>query len=150
MLRCPLRPPRGCSVPTLPRCHTHSSIPPGAVAAAFLFTVALFAHGAARHVDGRSHCHDGACALSPSQAMLSYMWLSVLIGAPSRPLPSGRAQAARWSQILTIDNKTTVHGRTPFQPRYDGTDRWLQRVLTIKTRPPQSHLNGNIITTEFR
>ena len=53
-------------------------------------------------------------------------------------------------QILTIDNKTTVHGRTPFQPRYDGTDRWLQRVLTIRTRPPQSHLNGNIITTEFR
>ena len=44
MLRCPLRPPRGCSVPTLPRCHTHSSIPPGAVVAAFLFTVALFAH----------------------------------------------------------------------------------------------------------
>ena len=28
---------------------------------------------AARNVDGRSHCHDGACGLSPSQAMLSYM-----------------------------------------------------------------------------
>ena len=53
-------------------------------------------------------------------------------------------------QILTIDNKTTVHGRTPFQPRYDGTDRWLQRVLTIKTKPHKNHLDDNIITTEFR
>jgi len=52
-------------------------------------------------------------------------------------------------QLLTIDNKTTVHGRKPFQARYDGTDRWLQRVLSIKPLPPQSHLDGNIITTQF-
>jgi hypothetical protein len=53
-------------------------------------------------------------------------------------------------ELLTINNQTTVHGRKPFQARYDGTDRWLQRVLSIIPMPPPSHLDGNIITTEFR
>ena len=30
--------------------------------------------------------------------------------------------------VLFIDNLTTVHGRLPFTPRYDGTDRWIKRV----------------------
>jgi hypothetical protein len=32
--------------------------------------------------------------------------------------------------ILIIDNLRTVHGRKPFKPRYDGTDRWL-RALSV-------------------
>lgn len=31
-------------------------------------------------------------------------------------------------QILVVDNDACVHGRVPFTPRYDGTDRWLLRV----------------------
>lgn len=31
--------------------------------------------------------------------------------------------------VLVVDNNTTVHGREPFDARYDGTDRWLKRVL---------------------
>lgn len=31
--------------------------------------------------------------------------------------------------ILIVNNFLTVHGRPPFQPRYDGKDRWLQRLL---------------------
>ena len=27
-----------------------------------------------------------------------------------------------------VDNRTAVHGRSPFTPRYDGYDRWLQRT----------------------
>lgn len=30
--------------------------------------------------------------------------------------------------LLIMDNHTVVHGRTAFIPRFDGTDRWLQRV----------------------
>jgi hypothetical protein len=30
--------------------------------------------------------------------------------------------------ILFIDNYKAVHGRKPFNPRYDGTDRWLKRI----------------------
>lgn len=30
--------------------------------------------------------------------------------------------------VLIIDNHRAVHGRLPFQARYDGTDRWLKRV----------------------
>ncbi|WP_067710595.1 TauD/TfdA family dioxygenase [Nocardia yamanashiensis] len=31
-------------------------------------------------------------------------------------------------EILLVDNDVVVHGRVPFTPRYDGTDRWLKRV----------------------
>jgi L-asparagine oxygenase len=30
--------------------------------------------------------------------------------------------------MAIIDNDVVVHGRAPFTPRYDGTDRWLKRV----------------------
>ncbi len=42
--------------------------------------------------------------------------------------------------LLVIDNDVVVHGRAPFQARYDGTDRWLKRVnITVpgRMRPPQ-------------
>lgn len=31
-------------------------------------------------------------------------------------------------ELLLVDNDVVVHGRVPFKPRYDGTDRWLKRV----------------------
>jgi Fe(II)/alpha-ketoglutarate-dependent arginine beta-hydroxylase len=30
--------------------------------------------------------------------------------------------------VLFVDNYRAVHGRRPFQARYDGTDRWLKRI----------------------
>jgi hypothetical protein len=37
--------------------------------------------------------------------------------------------------ILLIDNDLAVHGRAPFRPRYDGTDRWLKRLQLRLSRP---------------
>jgi L-asparagine oxygenase len=34
--------------------------------------------------------------------------------------------------LLCIDNRRSFHGRTPFQPRYDGYDRWLLRSFLTK------------------
>ncbi len=34
--------------------------------------------------------------------------------------------------LLCIDNRRTVHGRTAFTPRYDGFDRWLQRSFVVR------------------
>ena len=51
--------------------------------------------------------------------------------------------------MLIINNDTTLHGRKPFQPRYDGTDRWVQRMLVVRNMPPASHISGHVITTEF-
>lgn len=31
--------------------------------------------------------------------------------------------------LVVIDNTHMIHGRTAFHPRFDGTDRWLQRCL---------------------
>jgi len=51
--------------------------------------------------------------------------------------------------LLIIDNNKTIHGRKPFQPRYDGTDRWVQRMLVRKNLPPKDQMNGHIIITNF-
>ncbi|MFE7767536.1 TauD/TfdA family dioxygenase [Streptomyces sp. NPDC057438] len=41
--------------------------------------------------------------------------------------------------LAVVDNRLAVHGRSPFVPRYDGTDRWLHRVYASldnrRTRP---------------
>ncbi|WP_042383860.1 TauD/TfdA family dioxygenase [Streptacidiphilus melanogenes] len=37
--------------------------------------------------------------------------------------------------LLLIDNRRSVHGRTAFRPAYDGTDRWIQRVLLLRRLP---------------
>ncbi|MBE9178916.1 TauD/TfdA family dioxygenase [Oculatella sp. LEGE 06141] len=34
--------------------------------------------------------------------------------------------------ILCIDNRRTVHGRSSFVPHYDGFDRWLQRSFVVR------------------
>jgi len=42
----------------------------------------------------------------------------------------------RPGDLLVLNNRRVVHGRTAFQPRYDGTDRWIQRVLLLGELPP--------------
>ena len=49
---------------------------------------------------------------------------------------------------LIINNHDTVHGRTPFTPRYDGTDRWLKRALVLRNLPVEAK-SGIISTTHF-
>lgn len=52
--------------------------------------------------------------------------------------------------LLVVDNDRAVHGRTPFAPRFDGTDRWLQRTLVVGDhRAAGADLDGRIVTTEF-
>jgi alpha-ketoglutarate-dependent taurine dioxygenase len=55
----------------------------------------------------------------------------------------------RTGDLLVINNDCTVHGRKPFQARYDGTDRWVQRMLVVREMPPPEHVNGHMIITEF-
>ncbi|HLT60370.1 MAG TPA: TauD/TfdA family dioxygenase [Microlunatus sp.] len=46
------------------------------------------------------------------------------------------AAALAPGELLVIDNDVAVHGRVPFTARYDGTDRWLQRVnVRLPDRP---------------
>ena len=53
--------------------------------------------------------------------------------------------------LLLINNHKAVHGRKPFKARYDGTDRWLQRLLIRKTMPPKEFLlYNNIINVELK
>lgn len=49
--------------------------------------------------------------------------------------------------LLVIDNHKAIHGRGPFTPRYDGTDRWLKRVMVRTELPPADHVCDSVITT---
>jgi Fe(II)/alpha-ketoglutarate-dependent arginine beta-hydroxylase len=57
----------------------------------------------------------------------------------------------RQGDVLFIDNYRAVHGRKGFQPRFDGTDRWLKRVnITVdlrKSRALRKFQQSRIIVT---
>ena len=46
----------------------------------------------------------------------------------------------RTGQILTVDNRRCIHGRSPFSPKYDGSDRWLKRALIRVSPVPSSEV----------
>ncbi|MFN8022492.1 MAG: TauD/TfdA family dioxygenase [Acidimicrobiales bacterium] len=52
--------------------------------------------------------------------------------------------------LLVVDNAVAVHGRSPYSPRFDGTDRWLQRAFVVSDlRPSAAERQGRVITTVF-
>ena len=54
--------------------------------------------------------------------------------------------------LFVLDNRKTIHGRKPFSPRYDGTDRWVLRCLVVDRMPPDTQFvyeNHMMITTEM-
>jgi L-asparagine oxygenase len=60
------------------------------------------------------------------------------------------AVALEAGDLLIIDNTVAVHGRSPFTPRFDGTDRWLQRTFVVSDLAPSAaDRRGRVITTHF-
>jgi len=52
--------------------------------------------------------------------------------------------------LLVVDNSVAVHGRSPFTPRFDGTDRWLQRAFVVADLVPSAaDRRGRVIVTQF-
>lgn len=52
--------------------------------------------------------------------------------------------------LLVVDNAVAVHGRSPFMPRFDGFDRWLQRTMVVSDlRPSAAERTGRVLTTRF-
>lgn len=45
---------------------------------------------------------------------------------------AGMSVNLRAGDLLLFDNRRVMHARTSFEPRYDGTDRWLQRVIVAR------------------
>ena len=56
----------------------------------------------------------------------------------------------RPGDLLIIDNARAVHGRSPYTPRFDGYDRWLQRTFVLEHLPGHSRdREGRVIRTVF-
>ncbi len=52
--------------------------------------------------------------------------------------------------LLVVDNAVAVHGRSPFAPRFDGTDRWVQRTFVVSDLAPSAaDRRDRVITTHF-
>jgi L-asparagine oxygenase len=60
------------------------------------------------------------------------------------------AVALEAGDLLVVDNTVAVHGRSPFRPRFDGTDRWLQRAFVVSDLAPSAaDRHGRTIVTRF-
>jgi L-asparagine oxygenase len=63
-------------------------------------------------------------AMTPAAAYafedLREQMLASLVGVALQP-----------GEMLIVDNRKAVHGRTGFTPRYDGADRWLRRCFAV-------------------
>jgi L-asparagine oxygenase len=58
--------------------------------------------------------------------------------------------ALELGDLLVVDNTVAVHGRTPFEPRFDGTDRWLQRTFVVSDLAPSAaERRSRVIVTQF-
>jgi hypothetical protein len=58
----------------------------------------------------------------------------------------------RTGDVLILDNSKLVHGRKSFTARYDGTDRWLLRMLVVDKMPPENQYiydDHMVIVTEM-
>jgi L-asparagine oxygenase len=58
----------------------------------------------------------------------------------------------RPGDLIAIDNRYAMHGRTPFVPRYDGNDRWLLRTFVTRDLEPSVEGrpdNGRIIDVDY-
>jgi L-asparagine oxygenase len=42
--------------------------------------------------------------------------------------------------LAIIENRKCLHGRSPFEPRYDGTDRWLQAAYVLDDERYKAHM----------
>jgi hypothetical protein len=52
--------------------------------------------------------------------------------------------------LLVVDNDVAVHGRSPFRPRFDGTDRWLQRAFVVTDLAASANeREGRVLVTDF-
>lgn len=49
----------------------------------------------------------------------------------------------RAGDLLVVNNFVAAHARTAYAPRYDGTDRWLQRTVVLGAAPPASALDAS-------
>lgn len=61
-----------------------------------------------------------------------------------------RSIVLKTGDLMIIDNYKTIHGRKPFQAKYDGTDRWLKRCLVLEALPPKNEYEGRVITTDIQ
>jgi alpha-ketoglutarate-dependent taurine dioxygenase len=51
--------------------------------------------------------------------------------------------------LLIVDNRRAVHGRSEFVARFDGADRWLQRTFVVDDLAAVTERRDAVITTQF-
>lgn len=77
--------------------------------------------------------------------------------AALRALRAAVNRVKRWvrlstGDLLIVDNRRAVHARSEFTARYDGADRWLQRMCVIRDLFPSAadrRGDGRVIETAF-
>jgi len=52
--------------------------------------------------------------------------------------------------LILVDNFRTAHARTPFRPKFDGTDRWLNRIFLFCPTPELPIQNADVVRFRLR
>ncbi|WP_181871073.1 TauD/TfdA family dioxygenase [Sphaerisporangium album] len=74
-----------------------------------------------------------------------------------RNLAAATRKVQRWvrldaGDLLIVDNRKAVHARSEFTARYDGRDRWLQRMCVLRSpigSAADRRLGGRVVETRF-
>lgn len=69
-----------------------------------------------------------------SEAQSAFLYLEKMINKRAQGLTLEKGD------VLFINNRTSTHARTSYSPRFDNTDRWLQRVSVFKSKINSSKL----------
>ena len=76
-------------------------------------------------------CRNGRSHFGFSQALLAEGEHSqVLSDLKAAVIAQIQSVVLETGDLLVLDNTTVCHGRVPVNVKYDGSDRWLQRMLT--------------------
>jgi len=71
-----------------------------------------------------------------------------VLGAAVERQHTGLALEA--GDLLVVDNNVAVHGRSSYEPRWDGHDRWIQRAMAVTDLSASAgERDGRVIVTHF-
>lgn len=85
---------------------------------------------------GPAHAPQISCALYGDLTSATDSRAALALAALKQALSRVRYELdAPPGRLVLLDNRKTVHARAPYVPRFDGTDRWIQRTLVTRDLP---------------
>ena len=102
-------------------------LPYGDLAPAISAETLSFHHGKHHqtYIDKMNAAIDGTPHAEAALEAVKDAFDTVHYGVPTKP-----------GRLVLVDNRLVLHARHPYAPKYDGMDRWLQRMMVTESLWP--------------